>query len=197
LHFKVEPREDFGVGLAAVGARFMSDAEARRLLAAAESGDAEASYLVGCGYTHGQSGFSEDIALGRRWLMRAAELSAEYEGEIAMWVFEGTKPFGKDEARGLSMLRTAVARGDAEAALWLAIKTNDRETLVEIASAGGLNLRSTAALALFGTDEAGRYHQWTIYECKDPEQRKKVLLRRLDPKSSQGMFPWRPPWLKA
>jgi hypothetical protein len=51
-------------------------------------------------------------------------------------------------------------------------------------------------MALLGANEGGKYQAWTVLN-QDPAERKRMLSRRLDPKSSQGMFPWSPPWLKA
>jgi hypothetical protein len=168
-----------------------------RVLAKAEAGDAEACYDAGGGYTHGQIGFPKNLDLGRKWLMRATELSPYYQSNVAMLIMTGSDPFEKDEQLALSMLRDAMQRGDEYGRLELAIYMRDRDTLVELATSKQYyRYRLSAAFALLGK-EAGEYNHWAALDCKDPVERKKLLLRRLDPKSSQGLFRWTPPWLQS
>lgn len=187
--------ELFHVGIGASGDTVALDP--KRLLAAAEAGNAEACFDVGCRYAHGQRGFSKNLDLARQWLMRSTELSARYLSEVAMWIRDGNGPFEKDETLALSMLQEAAARGDEFARLEFAVYTRDTETLFELASSQQyFRSRRHAAWALLGVDEGDEYHSWTVSN-QDPVERRRLLSRRLDPKSSQGMFPWRPPWLKA
>lgn len=185
----------FHVGIGASGDTVAHDP--KRLLAAAEAGDAEACFDVGCGYAHGQLGFPKNRDLARQWLMRSTELSANNLSEVAMWIMNGDDPFEDDETLALSMLQTAAARGDEFGRLKFAVYTRDTETLVELASSQQyFRSRLNAAMALLGATEGAKYHSWTVSN-QDPAERKRLLSRRLDPKSSQGMFPWSPPWLKA
>lgn len=169
----------------------------KRLLAAAEAGDAEACFDVGCGYTHGQLGFPQNRELARQWLMRSTELSPKNLSEIAMWIMDGSEPFERDEARALAMLQTAAVRGDEYGRLKYAVYTRDTNTLIDLASSQQyFRSRLNAAMALLGANEGGKYNSWTVAN-QDPAERKRLLSRRLDPKSSQGIFSWSPPWLKA
>lgn len=177
----------------------MAERTATELLAAAESGDAEACFIVGYGFTHGEQGFAKDAAAGRLWLMKSAERSPEYAAEVAMWILDGAEPFEKNEAFGLALLRTAAAQGDSFAQLEYAMRCDDpawaRETLLNLASAPTFTSGRRAAHVLLGPEEAERYVQWTIHECKDVQKRRATLERRTDPNAKRGILPWRAPWL--
>lgn len=178
----------------------MAERTASELMKAAEQGDAEACFLVGCGLTHGEQGFARDTAAARTWLLKSAELSPAHAAEIAMWIIGGDEPFERDEALAVSMLRSAAAQGEPNARCAYARLGEDpasaRETFLDLASSGPtFSWGVDAASSLLGMEEANAYRQWAIHQCKDVQKRRAALERRTDTKAPRGFLAWRAPWL--
>src|SRR5689334_5611151 len=150
-------------------------------LAAAERGDAQACFELGCDYTNGQHGLTKDHELARRLLRKAAELNPKYQLNIGLWLSEGAAPFARDEVEALSMFRRAAAAGVQEARFEVARRSSDlaaaREVYLDIAvgfkiGAAGFGYAPVACvrLLLSENDQAG-YYRWAE-TCTDRAERR-------------------------